>query len=181
MKTFAYGADEIIEFTLRLNGAYFEDIFHHMEQVSEFFIQSRKTLVGFLECRKSRNDVKPMNSVTGLKRSVATPKSPSKTKSSKADSSPQNVPAGRKDIHSALKDLDLLPQMGSDLGCSMCPYVATKKSHLKRHYKLKHLGGADLAVNCSICSKKCSTKSNLVAHIVAVHKLTRQDALKLVN
>ena len=85
----------------------------------------------------------------------------------------------RNDIESSLKDLNLLPQIGSNLACAMCPYVATVRSSLKTHYKLKHLGGADLAVNCSICSKRCTTKGNLVAHIIAVHKLTREDAHKL--
>ena len=183
MKTFAYGADEIIEFTLRLSGAYFEDIFHHMEQFSEFFIQEtrNRTVVGFLECRKSKLDVKSMNPVTGLKRSLLSTKSPPKAKSSKADSVPQNVPAGRKDFHSALKDLDLLPQIGSDLGCSMCPYVATKKSHLKTHYKLKHLGGADLIMTCQICSTQIKTRSSMKKHYMKMHNLSNVAAQNMTS
>ena len=62
------------------------------------------------------------------------------------DRNAQSVPSGRKDVHAALKDLNLMPQIGPDLGCSLCPYVATQKSHLKTHYKLKHLG-SDVVLN----------------------------------
>ena len=162
--------DGVIEFSLHFNENYINDIFHYGEKLLELFIQEtrNRTLVGFLECRKSEPDVKSMNSVAGLKRSLLTPKSPSKAKSVKGDS----VPAGRKDIHSALKDLDLLPQIGSDLGCSMCPYIAKQKSHLKTHYKLKHLGGADLIMTCQICSTQVKTKSYMKKHYMKVHNLS---------
>ena len=183
MKNLAFHQDETFEFSLRFSESYIEDIFRRMERVSEFFIQeiSNETLVGFLECRKSANDVKSMKSVTGLKRSLSTLKIPPKAKSSKADSGPQNVPAGRKDIHSALKDLDLLPQIGPDLGCSMCPYVATKKSHLKTHYKLKHLGGADLIMTCQICSTQVKTKSYMKKHYMKVHNLSEVAAQNMTS
>ena len=84
----------------------------------------------------------------------------------------------RKDVHTALKDLNLMPNIGtSDLACSMCPYVATQKSNLKIHYKLKHLGGADVIFDCSICSAKIKTKSNLKTHYRGKHKLG-EDAVQ---
>ena len=88
----------------------------------------------------------------------------------------------QKDVSKIFKDLNLVPKMTSpsdDLQCALCSYRATQKSHLKTHYKLKHLGGADLAMNCNICEKKCSTKSNLKTHLIRVHKLSREDASKL--
>ena len=88
---------------------------------------------------------------------------------------------GRKDVQSALKDINLMPEMGNDLACSLCTYVATQKGNLKVHYKLKHLGGADLSMNCNLCQKVCTTKSNLKSHLISKHSLTREDASKLLS
>ena len=83
-----------------------------------------------------------------------------------------------KDGGEILKDLNLVPSVTSsadEIQCALYSYRATRKTHVKTHYKLKHLGGADLCKNCSICWKKCTTKSNLKAHLVGAHKLTRMD------
>ena len=94
--------------------------------------------------------------------------------------SPKQV-AGRKDVQSALEDLNLMPQIGNDLGCSLCSYVATRRDHLKTHYKLKHLGGAGMSISCNLCQKVCSTKSNLKSHMMSKHGLTREDSTKLIS
>ena len=85
----------------------------------------------------------------------------------------------RKDVHTALKDLNLMPQIGSDLACSMCPYISKRKGDLKVHYKLKHLGGADLIFDCAICSMKIKTKPSLKTHYKRVHSLADDAAKKL--
>ena len=89
----------------------------------------------------------------------------------------------KKDVTQVFKDLNLLPSINTsdDLQCTLCTYKATQKGHLKTHYKLKHLGGADLVMHCSMCHKRCSTKSNLKAHLVSTHKMSKEDAIKLTN
>ena len=89
-----------------------------------------------------------------------------------------------KDVGQVFKDLNLVPNVSAgddELQCALCSYRAGYKSHLKTHYKLKHLGGADLTVSCSICKKRCTTKSNLRSHIVSFHKMSRDDAVKLTS
>ena len=93
----------------------------------------------------------------------------------------QNLVMPKKEVSQVFKELNIVPDVGSDLQCALCAYVATQKGHLKTHYKLKHLGGADLTMICSMCQKKCTTKSNLKAHLIGVHKMTREDAVKLTN
>ena len=88
----------------------------------------------------------------------------------------------QKDVGKIFKDLNLVPSVASpsdDLQCALCTHRASHKNNLKTHYKLKHLGGADLAMSCSICQKKCTTKSNLEKHMIVVHKLSREDAIRL--
>ena len=89
-------------------------------------------------------------------------------------------PIVRKDVQTALKDLNLMPQMGSDLACSMCAYVARRKGDLKIHYKLKHLGGADVIFDCSICMRKIKTKYSLKVHYKRVHGLKDDAAHNLI-
>ena len=95
-----------------------------------------------------------------------------------ADSSLKIV---RKDVHTALKDLNLMPQIGSDLACSMCPYISKRKGDLKVHYKLKHLGGADLIMTCQICSIQVKTKSYMKKHYMKVHNLTDTAAQNMAS
>ena len=87
----------------------------------------------------------------------------------------------KKDVGQIFEDLNIVPDMGSGLQCALCPYVASQKGNLKTHYKLKHLGGADLAVNCSMCQKRCTTKGNLKRHLMQVHSMSVNDAAKLIN
>ena len=87
----------------------------------------------------------------------------------------------RKDVHTALKDLNLMPQISSDLACSMCPYISKRKGDLKVHYKLKHLGGADLIMTCQICSIQVKTKSYMKKHYIKVHNLTESAAQNMTS
>ena len=122
--------------------------------------------IGFVSIDFSQETKKP------LKRKLEAAVVPAK--------SPKQVP-GRKDVQSALKDLNLIPEIGNELGCSLCSYVATQRGNLKVHYKLKHLGGADLQMNCNLCQKVCTTKSNLKSHMISKHGLSREDATKLLS
>ena len=84
--------------------------------------------------------------------------------------------AQKKDIGTILKDMNILPETPNDLQCALCPYKATQKGNLKTHYKLKHLGGADLTMLCRLCQKKCSTKGSLKKHLLTVHNLSKEDS-----
>ena len=90
-------------------------------------------------------------------------------------------PIARKDVQTALKDLNLMPDIGADLACAMCPYIATQKGSLKIHYKLKHLGGADLIMTCQICQTKLKTRSYMKKHYMKVHKLLENAAQNMTN
>ena len=81
--------------------------------------------------------------------------------------------ASSEDIFSLFPDLD------KGLRCGLCPYKATQRGNLKTHYKLKHLGGADLKVQCSLCQQVFSTKGNLKKHLINLHNLPLSDATKL--
>ena len=87
----------------------------------------------------------------------------------------------KKDVGQIFQELKIIPDVGSDLQCALCPYKATQKPHLKTHYKLKHLGGADLIMNCQICKRSIKTKSALKKHIIQVHGLDEEAARKLIN
>ena len=86
------------------------------------------------------------------------------------------VHSSQPDMGAILSDLNLMPQIPDSLQCAMCDYKASKKSSLKTHYQLKHLGGGGLAMNCTICQQKFSTKSNLKRHMVKAHNLTLEQA-----
>ena len=88
------------------------------------------------------------------------------------------VPVKRKDIETALTDLNLIPEIDySETACSMCPYVATARGSLKIHYKLKHFGGAGLIETCEICNTQVKTKGGMKKHYIKVHHLS-EDAAK---
>ena len=105
-----------------------------------------------------------------------------KTKTAKLPCSNSEVyPTNKKDISAVFKDLNLVPNLPNDLQCAVCPYKATQKSNLKTHYKLKHLGGADLTVLCRLCQKKCTTKGNLKSHLLRAHNLSKEDAASFLS
>ena len=161
-----------------------EELFNNYGQWSTFLIRDSRenALAGLLECRKTPGDLNALKTVPAASKRTGNPaKCITKSKNRKVYSGSLVVPKGKKDIHTALEDLDLLPQLGSDLGCSMCPYIATKKSHLKTHYKLKHLGGADLIMTCQICSTKVKTKSYMKKHYMTVHNLTDTAAQNMAS
>lgn len=100
----------------------------------------------------------------------------------KCASSTTAFPVVKRDLNQVFKSLSLMPDIGrDDLQCALCSYKANQKHNLRTHYKLKHLGGADLSMLCSICQKRCKTKSNLRSHLVNFHKLSREDAIKLTS
>ncbi len=81
-----------------------------------------------------------------------------------------------------LSDFNLIADISkSDLSCKMCPYVATQRGHLKVHYKLKHLGGADLVMKCQICGVSVKTKSYIKKHYMNKHNLTDTAAQNMAN
>ena len=87
----------------------------------------------------------------------------------------------KRDVGKVFEELNLIPDVGSDLQCMMCSYKATQKPHLKTHYKLKHLGGADLIIDCPICKKSIKTKSNLKKHLMKIHDLDDAAATKMIS
>ena len=127
--------------------------------------------LGNIFIEKCWNNVK--KSVNGKR------KNPGQCKDNFGD--PSTFKAPKKDVSQIFKDLNIVPDMGSDLQCALCPYKATQKGSLKIHYKLKHLGGADLTAVCSMCQKKCAMKSSLKRHLIQVHKLSSTDADKLLS
>ena len=83
---------------------------------------------------------------------------------------------------SSFNPIELMPKLSDvDKRCPTCSHVASSKTNLKVHYKLVHLGGADLAVNCSLCQTRCTTKGNLKIHLMGKHKLSKENASKLLN
>ena len=117
-----------------------------------------------------------------LKRTLEFQSTDSKKKAKFAISSkPASSFFQSKDVGSVLKKLNIFPGDSDELQCTLCPYKATRKSHLKTHYQLKHLGGGGLAVICSICQQKCATKSSCKKHMMSVHKLSNENASKLLN
>ena len=118
---------------------------------------------------------------TALKRSVK-PNMISAPKSRKmaAPLIAQN-PVPNRDVGSIFKDLNLMPEIPDDLQCALCCYKATQKGHLKTHYQLKHLGGAGISATCSMCQQKFATRSSLKRHMMSTHKLTSEQAGKLMS
>ena len=83
------------------------------------------------------------------------------------------VRGGFNALEKDLKTLNLIPTIADgDFSCKMCPYVASRKDHLRTHYQLKHFGGGDLLMQCQICSVKLKTKSYMKKHYISKHKLT---------
>ena len=116
-----------------------------------------------------------------VKRSLA-PKIGHQFFSSKTSKTAPQTTNAQNNVTKALTDLDLMPSIESNnLQCTLCSYKATLKSNLKTHYKLKHLGGADLSMCCSLCQKRCTTKGNLKSHLINLHKLSKEDAIKLTS
>ncbi len=62
------------------------------------------------------------------------------------------------DVTQVLKDLNILREMWSDLQCRLCPYKAIQRGN---HYKLMHLGGADLTKTLSLVSEKAYNERQL--------------------
>ena len=63
--------------------------------------------------------------------------------------------------------------------CPNCSYVATDKSSLKVHYRLKHMGGAGLIEICKICHLRIKTKGGMKKHYINVHHLSEANAKQL--
>ena len=84
-------------------------------------------------------------------------------------------------VDDVLKYLNILPELPDDLQCISCPYKATRKTHLKTHYQLKHLGGVGISAICTLCQEKRSTRSNLKRHMISAHNLTGEQASKLMS
>ena len=110
------------------------------------------------------------------------------TAQSRIDKKRQNVK--QKPLHSSSRSqkpgslngedmLSLFPELDKGLNCGLCSYRATQRGNLKTHYKLKHLGGADLKATCTICQQQFSTKGNLKQHLVKKHNLPHYDTTKL--
>ena len=169
-----------IEIDVHFSGPFFANFQLEPNNFLECYLLDKERLsdVGLLTCRHLS---KPENTeFKNLKRKIEElQKHPPKSKRSSIIQQPLSVP--RKDVHTALKDLNLMPQMGSDLACSMCPYIATQKGNLKVHYKLKHLGGADLIMTCQICGIQVKTKSYMKKHYMAVHNLSEPAAQNIVS
>ena len=105
-----------------------------------------------------------------------------KPKVSKLSSSGnKNLATSLADVGSVLKKLNILPEVPDDLQCTLCPYKATAKNSLKTHYKLKHLGGGGLAVDCPICKQRFSLKKNTKRHMISAHQLSSEHASKLLD
>ena len=117
--------------------------------------------------------MKPIKS----KRTKATPVNKQPAKLRKSD---KNVDIGqRKDIQTALTDLNLLPEFDfADRACSMCSYVAKAKGSLRIHYQLKHFGGAGLIQDCKLCPAKVKTKGGIKKHYMRKHDLPEHTAIK---
>ena len=173
-----------INTTIEIDVHFSESFFENYRQAANNFLEcylldkERLSDVGLLTCRHLS---KPENTeFKNLKRKIEElQKHPSKSKRSSIIQHPLSVP--RKDVHTALNDLNLMPQMGSDLACSMCPYIATQKGNLKVHYKLKHLGGADLIMTCKICGLQMKTKGVLKRHYMNVHCLSDCTAQNMMS
>ena len=85
----------------------------------------------------------------------------------------------QKDPHGIFQSL--VPHLPSDLECSKCDYVTTNKGSLIVHYKLRHLGGADLIMTCQICHKQVKTRSYMLKHYRKIHNLTNEAAMNMTN
>ena len=164
--------------------------------VDEEFLRSKRTLGAIFDATESRKLIGQIRFSDDkipsccFKNQIRVPKRPSYTNStprppSKVSrmSANQNRRGGVQslDVGSALKSLNLVPAISNDLQCTLCPYKATQKGHLKTHYQLKHLGGGGLAVLCSVCQQKFATKSSCKKHMITVHQLSSQDASKLLS
>ena len=163
--------------------------------VDEEFLRSKRTLGAIFDATESRkligqirfsDDKIPSccfeNQIRASKRPLNTnsaPRPPSKV--SRMSARQIRHGAQSVDVGSTLKSLNLVPVISNDLQCTLCPYKATQKGHLKTHYQLKHLGGGGLAVLCSICHQKFVTKSSCKKHMINVHQLSSEDASKLLS
>ncbi len=120
---------------------------------------------------------------TSRKRALSAKVEPS-SKISKSQP-PSSSSASGKSLNAFANDLEtlnLIPEMSnSDLSCKVCSYVATKKSNLKVHYQLKHLGGAGLIMKCQICGTTVKTKAYIKKHYMSVHNLTESAAQNMAN
>ena len=82
-----------------------------------------------------------------------------------------------KALQNDLESMGIMPAISDDdLTCKLCGHAATRKYNLKIHYKLKHFGGGDLAMDCQICGVKVKTKGTIKKHYMKVHNLTDSAA-----
>ena len=165
----------VVEFSVYLTDYYLDKLPSEENGHMKFsIVDKNSSTAGILKCNLVSE---PEETKTLKRKSEELPGTPHAKKNS--TSQHQSVP--RKDVHTALKDLNLMPQFGNDLACSMCPYIATRKDNLKTHYKLKHLGGADLVMTCQICSIQVKTKSYMKKHYMKVHNLTDSAAQNMAS
>ena len=165
-----------VGFTLSLDYFSMELLLNKREpSFCTIFDSQSLTNMGILLIEKNVSHVEPLFK-SSLKRKVA---NVSVASPAFNDQHQSKVP--KKDVGQIFKEMKLVPEMGSDLQCSLCPFLASHKSSLKTHYKLKHLGGADLAMNCSMCEQRFVTKGSLKRHLVNIHKLSSTDAQKILS
>ena len=118
----------MLEFSLFFAERYYEKLPTKENEFLEFFLwdKSNSLTAGTLKCQSVLETT--VHAARNLKRKIEETKNVLKTKRTAV---PQPQPVITKDVHTALKDLDLLPQIGNDLACSMCAYTASRKFNLK--------------------------------------------------
>ena len=171
-------AQSMLKFSLCLFESYSKKLPIKKEDSLEFYLVDKTNFLaaGIITCTHVTEPTPKL--AKSFKRKINESENYSSSKKL-AVSAPQSV--ARKDAHTALKALNLMPEIGSDLACASCSYIATQKGNLKTHYKLKHLGGADLLITCQLCSIQIKTKQNIKKHYIRVHCLSEAAAQSMAS
>ena len=159
-------AADMLDIMLEIDATVFSEAWNHDSLLCEILESYSKQTFGRLQVMRSQ--VENSKSVRSFKR-----------KQNTTFAQPPKAP--KKDVSQIFEDLNIVPQLSSDLQCAMCSYRATTKASLKVHYKLKHLGGADLVETCHICKKSIKMKKALKRHLMNVHKLDEPAAQKMIS
>ncbi len=134
-------------------------------------------LIGWVYFTQPTNSFLPLHNSSQTVRTRTFAENQMGTRAPKKQVAWQKTNSTFDDLHKDLTDFNLISDFSnSSLCCKMCDYVATRRFNLKTHYKLKHLGGADLVMQCQICDVSVKTKGTMKKHYMKKHNLKEMAA-----
>ena len=165
--------DCLLDIALEIDSSRLPEVMEHPSLLCDILESQSKLILGCLRFTRIRQSSHLETS------KLANCQSFKRKPSTRLNVSSPKVP--KRDVSQIFQDLNIVPQLSSDLQCAMCAYIATTKSSLRVHYKLKHLGGADLIETCPLCKKSIKMRKALKKHLINVHKLDENAAQKMIS